>query len=915
MLLAAAAAVSLVQAEPPQNPMAVESMASKGHFVANVGQWANHVRYHGRFDQYDVSVTHDAVVIHHYRLEGTSEQPEARVASVSMRVGSGDFGAITPSRPDGVVLNINGSRLARFGELRVETSVPGVELALRAEDGKLRYDFHLAPGVSPGALAVAFEGDAKKRVSRDAVIFDTELGEVRHGELMAYQTKGSAMPSRFVERRDGRVGFQVDGIDPAKPLVIDPLVYGTYFGGRANDEPAGMAVGSSGDVYVVGSTFSFGFSPFGSIQLLQMGFACWFGPDRKLKSVFLNSGSQAVAFNDVTVLGDGDLAVVGTSAGSMFNYSSLSAHNGQTMGLVARLSRSEFGLDLVRGGFFGGAGATIPTSVSGMVGDLVAIVGSTASTSSWTPSSVTATRGGLGGGDGFLVALDVPGEGSWALSTRLFIGGNLADSLAACAAHRNFPGVVVFGGTTAGGLTGSAGFFDQTSAANEGFVAMIDLNVFPLNVDLGFIGGNGNDFISDLAISGSGLVAVVGTTQNVAGFPFQQPLQNSTSASSAAFLYYGRGIRTPMISTWFGGDAGLQPTDVVIDDFGQVHIAGQTGSALSTTLGAAQTDFGGGLDGFYTRFGIQQVPGLTSEAPGFYYTTFLGGPGSDFVADVSVHGGQAWVSLASTGGIRTSQDGEFRNPTGLADGYLAAIRPSVTDFPAVTNLAPGGSAVGYAGITGPLPFDVTLQLGSSSSKLVLPATVVVPAGQTQAPFMMYTRDVLSTETVTVSSYWDGLLRQSFMDIAAPAFGGVINLDGANGPLRPTTVALEFREAGHRDVLITKTVAVGPDGSFLTDAPSNRVFDVSVKPGHWLRRTVRFDTRPGAIQDATIALLNGDVNGDNWIGIADFLLLRQAFGASSGDPRFNANADLNKDGSVGIADFLLLRKNFGRTGDN
>ncbi len=917
MLLAAAAAVSFVQAESPARPVSASAVLPKGYFTQNVGQWADHVLYHGSFAQYDVSVTRDAVVVHHYRLEGSREEPEAQIASLSMQVGSGEFGKVRPLHRDSVWYNFNGTSLARFGELLIETSVPGIDLALRAEDGQLRYDFHLAPGVSPDALDVAYEGDAGKRVTRDAIVFDTELGQVRHADLVSYQTKGRALASRFVERGDGSIGFQVDGVDPTKPLVIDPVVYGTFFGGLGNDDPAAIAVGAGGDVYVAGSTFSFGFNPFGVVHTAQMGFVAWFEPDNKLKSVFINAGQHAIAFNDVTELPDGAVAVVGQTANtSLFNYGEISVPNGQTMGLVARLIRSEIGLLMTRGGLFGGAGATFANSVTPFFSSSVAIVGSTASTSSWTPAASTGAQGPLGNSDGYLLMIDIPESGPWGVTTRFFIGGTQFDELSACAFHPNFPGIILVAGTTAaaGGLTTTGGFFDQTAAGNEGLVGMINTNLFPLGMDIGFVGGNGNDVIYDLALNGAGVVAVVGATQNTSGFPFVNPLQNSTSASSAGFLVYGMGIRSPMVSTWLGGNAGVQPISVDLDDRGHVHILGHAGTGFATTLGAAQTDFGGSLDAFYTRFGYQQVPGLTVEAPDFYYATYLGGPGNEFVGDVKTRNGEALVTLSSTGGVPTSHDGQVRNPVGLADGFLASIRPSVTDFPVVSNLPPGGSGVGFAGITGPLPFDVTIQLASSSSKLKLPETVVVRAGQTQSPFMMSTQDVLSTETVTVSAFWEGQLRQSFMDIAAPAFGGVINLDGANGPLRPTTVALEFREAGHPDVLITKVVAVAPDGTFLTDAPSNRVFDVSVKPGHWLRRTVRFDTRPGAISGAAISLLNGDCNGDNTVSIADFLLLRQAFGASAGDPRFNPNADLNRDGSIGIGDFLLLRRNFGRSGD-
>lgn len=65
---------------------------------------------------------------------------------------------------------------------------------------------------------------------------------------------------------------------------------------------------------------------------------------------------------------------------------------------------------------------------------------------------------------------------------------------------------------------------------------------------------------------------------------------------------------------------------------------------------------------------------------------------------------------------------------------------------------------------------------------------------------------------------------------------------------------------------------------------------------------------------TILLRNGDVNGDNSVGIPDFIQLRNAFGSTVGGPTWNPNADLNKDGNVSIADFVIFRASFGAAGE-
>lgn len=55
----------------------------------------------------------------------------------------------------------------------------------------------------------------------------------------------------------GRLGFEVGEHDPARPLVIDPvLVYSTYLGGSSLEEGHAIAVDPAGNAYVTGFTYS-----------------------------------------------------------------------------------------------------------------------------------------------------------------------------------------------------------------------------------------------------------------------------------------------------------------------------------------------------------------------------------------------------------------------------------------------------------------------------------------------------------------------------------------------------------------------------------------------------------------------------------------------------------------------------------
>jgi hypothetical protein len=61
------------------------------------------------------------------------------------------------------------------------------------------------------------------------------------------------------------------------------------------------------------------------------------------------------------------------------------------------------------------------------------------------------------------------------------------------------------------------------------------------------------------------------------------------------------------------------------------------------------------------------------------------------------------------------------------------------------------------------------------------------------------------------------------------------------------------------------------------------------------------------------IVPGDVNNDKLtVDIRDAILAASAFGASSGDLRWNPAADIDGNNLVDIFDFILIAANFGRT---
>ena len=129
----------------------------------------------------------------------------------------------------------------------------GVDLVLYSDEGGLRYDLELEPGVAPSVIGfetnVGFEIDEHGGLS-----FDTEFGALSQTPPLSYLRENRGEPgllsaaaidvidSRFVEKAGGALGFQVNRSDGGGTLVIDPGIYwSSYIGGDADDWVRGMA--------------------------------------------------------------------------------------------------------------------------------------------------------------------------------------------------------------------------------------------------------------------------------------------------------------------------------------------------------------------------------------------------------------------------------------------------------------------------------------------------------------------------------------------------------------------------------------------------------------------------------------------------------------------------------------------------
>ncbi len=157
---------------------------------------------------------------------------------------------------------IRGAR--HFGKVRVAGIKKGVDVVYYGNPTELEYDLILSAGADSSDLRLSFEGAQSLGIDHNGdLLIHTAAGDLRQHAPTAWQeSAGVRRPveiSQLLQDKNSVV-LKVGDYDRNLPLVIDPVVsYSTYLGGSSGDSATAIAVDSSGNAYVTGTTASLDF--------------------------------------------------------------------------------------------------------------------------------------------------------------------------------------------------------------------------------------------------------------------------------------------------------------------------------------------------------------------------------------------------------------------------------------------------------------------------------------------------------------------------------------------------------------------------------------------------------------------------------------------------------------------------------
>ncbi|MGO9011033.1 MAG: SBBP repeat-containing protein [Bryobacteraceae bacterium] len=574
-----ALAVGCLYAAPPVPSLAAGRAALDGlalRFEANQGQWNRDVRYLARGGAVKVALTDRGPSL---RMPGAGRVDMVLEGAASPR--------IQPLEPIAARTDyFIGSRanwhtgVTSYARVRYQQVYPGIDAMYYGNQGRLEYDFVLAPGADANSIRMRFRGADGLRITPAGDL------EVRVGSATVIEKRpvvrqgGASVGGRYVLLSRDMAGFRVGRYDRSRPLVIDPLlIYSTYMGGSADDQINAVRLTANGWLYVAGYT-------------------------NNSDMPYINGAYSNVSVGTTNIF----VAILDTSAAGGYQPIYFSYIGGSGVDVPLAMVLDAQGDVYLTG--------TTTSSDFPMVGNSIVSTFPTVAPTSITAPAVTLT-------ETFVLELNPALYGEVSLLYSTYLGGTEGNSYGNAIDLDQAGNIYVVGTTLAGDfpVTGSA-YQTGLWGGQDTFLTEINTGTAtPLYSTL--LGGELDDDGRGVAVAANGLVYMAASTEStefpMAGYSYRGNLAGGYDLVVAVIDPTQYGTESLVYSTYLGGSDSEEVRGMAVDANGNLLLTGYTlSSDFPMTQDAAQPAYGGNGDIF--------VAVVNPFGPNFLqYSTYLGG--------------------------------------------------------------------------------------------------------------------------------------------------------------------------------------------------------------------------------------------------------------------------------------------------
>ena len=608
--------------------------------------------------------------------------------------------------------------IPQFGKVRYRGVYPGIDLLYYGDEGRLEYDFVVAPGANFRKIRFRIDGaNGLKLAPNGDLIAKLAEGEIRQHKPVIYQKYGAArreIAGRYI-LRGNEVTFDIGHYDHGRELVIDPiLAWAGYVGGTLADTGQTIAVDTQGNAYIAGQTQSVqGFplvNPFQSTHgggtVITDAFVTKINAagNAIVYSTYLGGNNLDAAYS-ITVDSNGSAYVVGDTNSTNFPVANAlrSTLSGPNDGFITRLSAA--GNTLLYSTYIGGSSGDFARAIALDSNQNMYVGGYTFSNDLPNPVAGSSYAGNA---DGFV--MKVSANGATVLSST-YVGGSALDYIYGLALDPNL-NIYVTGRTDSTNQTQTGTFQAGNAGKSDAFV--VKLSNAGARLYWTYIGGIEDDIGRSITVDSTGSAYIVGDTGST-NFPttagsFQPAFGGATDAFIVKLSPSGA---TRDFSTFLGGSASEVGWGIALNSQGNVYVTGQTSSSNFPIAGSVRAPGQSGFDGFVTKL-------LPSGAKAVY-STLVGGSGQDLAYGLAVDSaGSAYITgYTLSTDITSSIPGNTLN--GPQDAFFVKLQDcAITLTPSSTQVSAAGGG-GTFNVQAPgtcswaaVSNDSFLQLGAAS---------------------------------------------------------------------------------------------------------------------------------------------------------------------------------------------------------